>query len=59
MLGGELQEELLLLLRGQQRELAELRLEMQRLSGHMENSVASHVDHALASQQEHQRILTC
>ncbi|XP_067091663.1 enhancer of mRNA-decapping protein 4 isoform X1 [Osmerus mordax] len=55
VLGGELQEELLLLLRGQQRELAELRLELQRLSGHMENSVASHVDHALASQQEHQQ----
>ncbi|KAM6946368.1 enhancer of mRNA-decapping protein 4 [Aplochiton taeniatus] len=53
----EVQEELLVLLRGQQRELAELRQELQRVTGHMDavqSSVLAHVEHALANQQEHE-----
>uniref|UniRef100_A0A8C8HEX7 Enhancer of mRNA-decapping protein 4 n=1 Tax=Oncorhynchus tshawytscha TaxID=74940 RepID=A0A8C8HEX7_ONCTS len=59
------QEELLMLLRNQQRELADLRqsqLELlQRVTGHMDavqSSVIAHVEHVMVSQQEHERILT-
>ena len=61
----EVQEELLMLLRNQQRELADLRqsqLELlQRVTGHMDavqSSVIAHVEHVMVSQQEHERILT-
>lgn len=59
-----MQEELLLLLRNQQRELAELRQNqqelLQRLTGHMDavqSSVMAHVEHVLLTQQEQERIL--
>uniref|UniRef100_A0A8C8HFH3 Enhancer of mRNA-decapping protein 4 n=1 Tax=Oncorhynchus tshawytscha TaxID=74940 RepID=A0A8C8HFH3_ONCTS len=61
----QVQEELLMLLRNQQRELADLRqsqLELlQRVTGHMDavqSSVIAHVEHVMVSQQEHERILT-
>uniref|UniRef100_A0A8C8HBS2 Enhancer of mRNA-decapping protein 4 n=1 Tax=Oncorhynchus tshawytscha TaxID=74940 RepID=A0A8C8HBS2_ONCTS len=56
------QEELLMLLRNQQRELADLRqsqLELlQRVTGHMDavqSSVIAHVEHVMVSQQEHEQ----
>uniref|UniRef100_A0A674BQ91 Enhancer of mRNA-decapping protein 4 n=1 Tax=Salmo trutta TaxID=8032 RepID=A0A674BQ91_SALTR len=58
----EVQEELLMLLRNQQRELADLRqsqLELlQRVTGHMDavqSSVIAHVEHVMVSQQEHEQ----
>lgn len=61
----EVQEELLLLLRSQQRELAELRQSqqelLQRLTGHMDavqSSMMAHVEHVLHTQQEQGRILS-
>uniref|UniRef100_A0A4W5R4Q0 Enhancer of mRNA-decapping protein 4 n=1 Tax=Hucho hucho TaxID=62062 RepID=A0A4W5R4Q0_9TELE len=58
-------EELLILLRNQQREIAELhqnQLELlQRVTGHVDlvqSSVIAHVEHVMVSQQEHERILT-
>ncbi|KAJ8417904.1 hypothetical protein AAFF_G00227470 [Aldrovandia affinis] len=55
----ELQEELLLLLRNQQREISELRQSqldlLQRLTGHMDSvqsSIMAHVEQAVGSQQE-------
>ncbi|XP_041745884.1 enhancer of mRNA-decapping protein 4 isoform X2 [Coregonus clupeaformis] len=58
----EMQEELLMLLRNQQRELADLRqsqLELlQRVTGHMDavqSSVIAHVEHVMVSQQEHEQ----
>ncbi|TSS72701.1 Enhancer of mRNA-decapping protein 4 [Bagarius yarrelli] len=55
----EVQEELLLLLRSQQRELDELRQSqqelLQRLTGHMDavqSSIMAHVEHVLLTQQE-------
>ena len=51
-MNAELQEELLLLLRSQQREIADLR-------GHMDNmqsSVTAHVEHVMAIHQEQERI---
>ena len=61
----EVLEELLILLRNQQREIAELhqsQLELlQRVTGHMDavqSSVIAHVEHVMVSQQEHERILT-
>lgn len=61
----EMYEELLLLMRSQQREIAELRqsqLELlQRLTGHMDavqSSVMAHVEHVMLSQQEQERILS-
>lgn len=60
----EVQEELLLLLRSQQRELDELRQSqqelLQRLTGHMDavqSSIMAHVEHVLLTQQEQGRIL--
>lgn len=60
----EVQEELLLLLRSQQRELDELRQSqqelLQRLTGHMDavqSSMMAHVEHVLHTQQEQGRIL--
>uniref|UniRef100_A0A4W5P912 Enhancer of mRNA-decapping protein 4 n=1 Tax=Hucho hucho TaxID=62062 RepID=A0A4W5P912_9TELE len=58
----EVQEELLMLLRNQQRELVDLRqsqLELlQRVTGHMDavqSSVIAHVEHVMVSQQEHEQ----
>ncbi|XP_062402777.1 enhancer of mRNA-decapping protein 4 isoform X5 [Sardina pilchardus] len=58
----EMYEEMLLLMRSQQRELAELRqsqLELlQRLTGHMDgvqSSVMAHVEHVMLSQQEQEQ----
>uniref|UniRef100_A0A8C8HEW7 Enhancer of mRNA-decapping protein 4 n=1 Tax=Oncorhynchus tshawytscha TaxID=74940 RepID=A0A8C8HEW7_ONCTS len=58
----QVQEELLMLLRNQQRELADLRqsqLELlQRVTGHMDavqSSVIAHVEHVMVSQQEHEQ----
>ncbi|KAI1889983.1 hypothetical protein AGOR_G00168530 [Albula goreensis] len=55
----DLQEELLLMLRSQQREIAELRQSqldlLQRLTGHMDavqSSIMAHVEQAVGSQQE-------
>uniref|UniRef100_A0A4W4HA83 Enhancer of mRNA-decapping protein 4 n=1 Tax=Electrophorus electricus TaxID=8005 RepID=A0A4W4HA83_ELEEL len=57
--GSEVQEELLLLLRSQQRELSELRQSqqelLQRVTGHMDavqSSIMAHVEHVLLTQQE-------
>lgn len=47
----ELQDELLMLLRGQQRELAELRGQMDG----MQSSVVAHVEHIMASHQEQEQ----
>uniref|UniRef100_A0A8C9U7E3 Enhancer of mRNA-decapping protein 4 n=1 Tax=Scleropages formosus TaxID=113540 RepID=A0A8C9U7E3_SCLFO len=59
-----LQEELILLLRGQQQDIAELRqsqLEvLQRFVAHldtMQRSIVDHVEHVMAAQQERDRIL--
>ncbi|XP_076118312.1 enhancer of mRNA-decapping protein 4 isoform X5 [Alosa pseudoharengus] len=61
-LSPEMYEEMLLLMRSQQRELAELRqsqLELlQRLTGHMDavqSSVMAHVEHVMHSQQEQEQ----
>ncbi|XP_062860187.1 enhancer of mRNA-decapping protein 4 [Trichomycterus rosablanca] len=61
-LNTEVQEELLLLLRSQQRELAELRQNqqelLQRLTGHMDavqSSIMAHVEHVLLTQQEQEQ----
>uniref|UniRef100_A0A8C7J285 Enhancer of mRNA-decapping protein 4 n=1 Tax=Oncorhynchus kisutch TaxID=8019 RepID=A0A8C7J285_ONCKI len=58
----EVLEELLILLRNQQREIAELhqsQLELlQRVTGHMDavqSSVIAHVEHVMVSQQEHEQ----
>uniref|UniRef100_A0A4W4HEA3 Enhancer of mRNA-decapping protein 4 n=1 Tax=Electrophorus electricus TaxID=8005 RepID=A0A4W4HEA3_ELEEL len=58
-LSSEVQEELLLLLRSQQRELSELRQSqqelLQRVTGHMDavqSSIMAHVEHVLLTQQE-------
>uniref|UniRef100_W5LMT0 Enhancer of mRNA-decapping protein 4 n=1 Tax=Astyanax mexicanus TaxID=7994 RepID=W5LMT0_ASTMX len=60
--GAEVQEELLLLLRSQQRELAELRQSqqelLQRVTGHMDavqSSIMAHVEHVLLTQQEQEQ----
>ncbi|XP_030622392.1 enhancer of mRNA-decapping protein 4 [Chanos chanos] len=59
---AEAQEELLLLLRSQQREIAELRQSqmelLQRVTGHMDavqSSVMAHVEHVLITQQEQEQ----
>ena len=52
---AEVQEELLMLLRGQQRELAELRGQMDV----MQSSIMARVEHVLVSHQEQERILYC
>uniref|UniRef100_A0A8B9RMF6 Enhancer of mRNA-decapping protein 4 n=1 Tax=Astyanax mexicanus TaxID=7994 RepID=A0A8B9RMF6_ASTMX len=61
-LSAEVQEELLLLLRSQQRELAELRQSqqelLQRVTGHMDavqSSIMAHVEHVLLTQQEQEQ----
>ncbi|XP_066541280.1 enhancer of mRNA-decapping protein 4 [Hoplias malabaricus] len=61
-LSAEVQEELLLLLRSQQRELAELRQSqqelLQRVTGHMDavqSSIMAHVEHVLHTQQEQEQ----
>uniref|UniRef100_A0A8C9T9X2 Enhancer of mRNA-decapping protein 4 n=1 Tax=Scleropages formosus TaxID=113540 RepID=A0A8C9T9X2_SCLFO len=63
-LDSDLQEELILLLRGQQQDIAELRqsqLEvLQRFVAHldtMQRSIVDHVEHVMAAQQERDRIL--
>uniref|UniRef100_A0AAR2LH81 Enhancer of mRNA-decapping protein 4 n=1 Tax=Pygocentrus nattereri TaxID=42514 RepID=A0AAR2LH81_PYGNA len=59
---AEVQEELLLLLRSQQRELSELRQSqqelLQRVTGHMDavqSSIMAHVEHVLLTQQEQEQ----
>uniref|UniRef100_A0AAR2JGR4 Enhancer of mRNA-decapping protein 4 n=1 Tax=Pygocentrus nattereri TaxID=42514 RepID=A0AAR2JGR4_PYGNA len=61
-LSAEVQEELLLLLRSQQRELSELRQSqqelLQRVTGHMDavqSSIMAHVEHVLLTQQEQEQ----
>ncbi|XP_076848019.1 enhancer of mRNA-decapping protein 4 isoform X3 [Brachyhypopomus gauderio] len=61
-LSVEVQEELLLLLRSQQRELSELRQSqqelLQRVTGHMDavqSSIMAHVQHVLLTQQEQEQ----
>lgn len=48
-----MQEELLILLRNQQRELAELRGQIET----MQSSITSQVEHVLTNHQEQERIL--
>uniref|UniRef100_A0A673WL80 Enhancer of mRNA-decapping protein 4 n=1 Tax=Salmo trutta TaxID=8032 RepID=A0A673WL80_SALTR len=62
IMNPEVLEELLILLRNQQREIAELhqsQLELlQRVTGHMDavqSSVIAHVEHVMVSQQEHEQ----
>lgn len=49
----EVQEELLMLLRSQQRELTELRGQIEA----MQSSIMAQVEHVLTNHQEHERIL--
>lgn len=49
----EMQEELLMLLRGQQRELTELCGQIEA----MQSSIMAHVEHVLTNHQEQERIL--
>lgn len=51
-MNAELQEELLILLRSQQREIADLRGHMDS----MQSSVMAHVEHVMARHQEQERI---
>jgi len=60
----EVQDELLLMLRSQQRELAELRQNqldiLQRVTSHMDaiqSSIMAHIEHSMLAQQEQERIL--
>ncbi len=60
----EVQDELLQMLRSQQREIAELRQNqldlLQRVTGHMDSvqsSIMAHIEHAMLAQQEQERIL--
>lgn len=52
-MSAEVQEELLMLLRSQQRELTELRGQIEA----MQSSIMSQVEHVLTSHQEQERIL--
>lgn len=52
-MNAEMQEELLMLLRGQQRELTELRGQIEA----MQSTIMSQVEHALNSHHEQERIL--
>lgn len=52
-MNAEMQEELLMLLRGQQRELTELRGQIEA----MQSTIMSQVEHALNSHHELERIL--
>lgn len=60
----EVQDELLQMLRSQQREIAELRQNqldlLQRVTSHMDavqSSIMAHIEHAMLAQQEQERIL--
>lgn len=52
-MNAEIQEELLMLLRGQQRELTEIRGQIEA----MQSTIMSQVEHALTSHHEQERIL--
>lgn len=61
----EVQDELLQMLRNQQRDIAELRRNqldlLQRVTGHMDavqSSIMAHIEHAMLAQQDQERILT-
>lgn len=52
-MNAEIQEELLMLLRGQQRELTEIRGQIEA----MQSTIMSQVEHVLTSHHEQERIL--
>lgn len=54
-MNAEVQDELLMLLRSQQRELTELRGQIEA----MQSSIMAQVEHVLTNHQEQERILWC